>query len=666
MKLQSSFNDMPIRSKLRGIILSISWFAVLGSCTSFLVYQWFAARSDLRRTLELAAAVMADQCAAAVEFSQNSQAEIILQSLKVDHQIVYAAVYSQDGRLFATYLREGVQLNAIPSQPGYQGLSSSQGDLVFLQPIRSGTETIGTLGLRSDMSEAWQRLRISFLTVGFVLLGVGSAVFLLSKRMGRLISDPIQRLANAVQSVSATRDYSIRVRSESRDELGSLIDGFNDMLCQIQHRDSALALARTELEQRVVDRTRELEEEIAERRAAEMLLRENDCRLKEAQEIAKLGSWEWDLSTQRVTWSDEVYRIYGRSEGDFGGSFEEFIGTAHVGDRHALEDSLALACKGREPFLLDYRIVLPEGSTRYLHGQGKILLGISSEPLKLICTLQDVTERRLADQEIHSLNRALEGHVADLAAVNKDLEAFSYSVSHDLRAPLRAIGGYSKMFMDDFSETLTAGGRRYLDVIVESTLRMGRLIDDLLSFSQLGRRPIKASTIDLEMLTREIIAELQDSNQDRQLDVRVTSLPQAVGDSAMVRQVLMNLLANAVKYTRGRERAVIEIGATTMGEETIYSVKDNGVGFDMLYARKLFGVFQRLHSSEEFEGTGVGLALVQRIVQRHGGRVWGEGKVDGGATFYFTLSTRTEGESDSSEAGTPPSLETVSTCEETR
>lgn len=224
-----------------------------------------------------------------------------------------------------------------------------------------------------------------------------------------------------------------------------------------------------------------------------------------------------------------------------------------------------------------------------------------------------------------------------LEVTNKELESFSYSVSHDLRAPLRAIDGYSRMILRDQRDHLNDDAKRKFDLIRSNTQMMGKLIDDLLAFSRLGRLEINMTRLDMEGLVNDIWMELQIINPDRRIDFKVDKVPASKGDRTLIKQVYSNLLSNAVKYTKNRDKARIETGGYKRENENVYYVKDNGVGFDMDYYDKLFGVFQRLHSADEYEGTGVGLAIVQRIIHRHGGSVWAEGQVEEGAAFYFTL-----------------------------
>jgi light-regulated signal transduction histidine kinase (bacteriophytochrome) len=250
----------------------------------------------------------------------------------------------------------------------------------------------------------------------------------------------------------------------------------------------------------------------------------------------------------------------------------------------------------------------------------------------------EVEERKRREEEVRKLNQKLTEGAAELQASNKELESFAYSVSHDLRAPLRHVVGFSELLQKRATPLLDDTARRYIQTILESAKRMGNLIDDLLTFSRIGRAETKKTLVNLQQLVDEVVTEIGQETKGREIAWKIGALPVCYGDRSMLRLAVTNLVANAVKFTRMREPAEIEIGGASEEQDKVeVFVRDNGVGFDMRYADKLFGVFQRLHRAEEFEGTGIGLATVQRIIHRHGGKVRAEGAVDQGATFYFSL-----------------------------
>src|SRR5262249_171524 len=252
--------------------------------------------------------------------------------------------------------------------------------------------------------------------------------------------------------------------------------------------------------------------------------------------------------------------------------------------------------------------------------------------------IRDITDRKQREEHIQELNQELTRRSKDLEAINKELEAFAYSTSHDLRGPLRHMVGYSELLQKNASSLLDEKGRRYLAVIQESGKRMGTLIDDLLAFSRIGRAETRETLVSLDQLVKEVQNEVSHDTEGRNITWKIGPLPDLYGDRSMLKVALLNLISNAVKFTRTSSQPEIEIGYTDKERDgVVVFIKDNGVGFDMKYVNKLFGVFQRLHRTEDFEGTGIGLATVQRVIHRHGGQVWAEGQVGSGATFYLSL-----------------------------
>jgi len=259
-------------------------------------------------------------------------------------------------------------------------------------------------------------------------------------------------------------------------------------------------------------------------------------------------------------------------------------------------------------------------------------------PVAILATNNDITERKRTEGAIRQLNAELAKRTTELEATNKELEAFAYSVSHDLRAPLRHTVGYTELLQKNASAILDEKSQRYMIMILDSAKRMGHLIDDLLAFSRIGRAETQMTMVSLAQLVKEVLSDIQQETDGRDIAWSIGALTDVYGDRSMLLLVLVNLIANAIKFTRIRQQAEIEIGCTDgKDDEVVVFIRDNGVGFEMKYVNKLFGVFQRLHRAEEFEGTGIGLATVQRIIHRHGGRVWAEGLVDHGATFYFSV-----------------------------
>lgn len=387
-------------------------------------------------------------------------------------------------------------------------------------------------------------------------------------------------------------------------------------------------------------------QDTTEQRQVEEALRENEERLRLALIAANQGLFDSNLKTGEVMVSPEYASMLGYDPAFFKESKARWLDNLHPDDRKSITESFEAYMRGETPlYATEFRQRSQSGEWKWILTRGKLVTrNADGTPLRMLGICMDITERKLAEERIRELNEALEDRVHErtvqLRATNKELEAFVYSVSHDLRAPLRAIDGFAQILEDEFAQTLDAEGRRVCSIIIKEAKRMARLIDDLLAFSRLSRAEMLTSSIDMKRLAESVFHQLTTQEERKRIEFRLGSLPPAVGDPNLMRQVWVNLLSNAVKFSSRRPRAVIEVEGKREGNENMYLVRDDGAGFDMQYAHELFGVFHRLHSEREFEGTGVGLAIVQRLIHRHGGRVWGQSEVNKGSTFYFCLPDR--------------------------
>jgi PAS domain S-box-containing protein len=386
--------------------------------------------------------------------------------------------------------------------------------------------------------------------------------------------------------------------------------------------------------------------DITERKRAEEALRISEARLKVATSV--IFDYIFQVSVEydgalALTWASENFsKITGNSPQAFE-TLGSMMDTVHFEDRPALYAFIQNLLQTGEQSFIECRTFIQGGRMRWVRMACQPIREIPGGRVKsIVGGVQDITERKQAEGQIRQLNAELEQRVHDrtaqLEAANQELEAFAYSVSHDLRAPLRAIHGFSSMLMEDYPDQLNQQGQQYLTHIQDATQRMGQLIDDLLTLSRVIRADFERQPVDLSAMAREIAVKLQAQNTDQRFvewDISINLI--ASGDAPLIKIVLENLLSNAFKFTSQRDRAHIQVGMTRVSGEPVYFVRDNGAGFDMAYVNKLFAPFQRLHGAREFPGTGIGLATVKRIISRHGGRIWAEAAVDQGATFYFTL-----------------------------
>lgn len=372
--------------------------------------------------------------------------------------------------------------------------------------------------------------------------------------------------------------------------------------------------------------------DITERKHMEVALRESEASLKRSQEIAHLGSWELDLAGNHLTWSDEIYRIFGLQPQEFGATYEAFLDHVHPDDRSKVDEAYRISLQnGRDSYEIEHRVVRKNsGEIRYVHEKCQHLRDSDGMVIRSVGMVHDITDRKHAEE-------ALQRRTEELAAANKELEAFSYSVSHDLRAPLTTIQGFINLLLEEHVKNLDEQGRSFINHIKNATDKMISIIEDLLKVARISRETMNRQEIDLTPAAWAIINELRKTEPQRNVLISIPGRIPAYADPGLITIALTNLLGNAWKYTGKNPDARIDFGIMSMKNEDVYFVRDNGAGFDMKFAHKLFQPFERLHSGSEFAGTGIGLTIVQKIIHRHGGRIWAESETDKGTAFYFTL-----------------------------
>ena len=501
-----------LRLKLIGVILLTTLAALIIALVAIITYDLRAYHRNWTADVSTQAELVGRMSASAIAFDDARVAQENLELLRLRPQVQAAAIYTARGALFATYARPGAT-REFPKLPEAEGMRIDGGELVLYERIVNDKEILGTVYLRTDyelVSRVRDYVGIALATTIIAML----VAMLMSAQLQRVVTNPILAIAGVAREVVQQKDYSRRARKMSDDEVGALVDSFNDMLAEIERRTEELEVSNLEL------------------------------------------------------------------------------------GRH-------------------------------------------------------VAERERVEQEVLRLNVELEDRVRDrtaqLEAANHELESFSFSVSHDLRAPLRAIDGFSQALLEDFPDEVPEEAKRYLARIRSSTLRMGQLIEDLLNLSRVSRGSLDRVAVDVSELARQVIHEIRQRDADRVVEVTIWEGMTVQADLRLLRAALENLLENAWKFTAKAEHARIEVGVLRDREHQVFFVRDNGAGFSMDYADKLFNPFQRLHSAAEYSGSGIGLATVQRIMYRHGGRIWADAKVGKGATFYFTLAA---GDADMRE--TPP------------
>jgi len=692
--LWSYTHDLSLKHKLIAIVMLTCVAALMLTGGVFAAWEWTALHRSAVRDLTTYANILADNCRAAITFRDATDAGEILRTVEAVPSIVVACMYTADGELLAAYVRKGAQVGTpsaheLKDDPVFAG-----GFLTLTQPVRLDGERIGVVCVRQSLDFMYTRLHRSAIVILGVLLLSSGAAYIVSSRLQRIISHPILHLADVARLVSERRQYSVRAEQHGSDEVGLLIDAFNEMLGQIEQRDAALVDANEQLEARVKDRTAELTaanknllREIAFRKQAEQILMQRTeslvthqrTLLRLAKEIKGDLQATMKMATEEVAktlavdqvsiWflHEQSSELVCEQRHSLGGVQRDGDLRMRVSDYpvyfDAIENSRILAANNarEDPRLHAFAesYLQPLGITSMmdvpirLHGK---LLGVmccehvgpmrewsleeqdfAASVADMIALQAESNERSKLERALAKANEHLAETVRDLRRSNKELQDFAYVAAHDLKAPLRGIGTLTDWIASDYADRFDEPGRQQLAMLKGRVSRLSELIDGILHYSEIGRVASRQEPVDLNRFVPEVIAML---GPPAHIQVAVRGpMPVVVCEKVRVGQVFRNLIDNAVKYM-DKPDGRIQIGCTEQLGFWRFSVSDNGPGIESKYFEKIFQIFQTLAPRDERESTGIGLAIVKKIVELCGGTIWVESNVGEGTTFFFTLPKR--------------------------
>jgi PAS domain S-box-containing protein len=745
----SAFQNVSIKRKQTLIIMLTSSVVLFLACASFITLDTVTFRRELSERVTILAEAVGSNCSAAIDFEDVKAAQEALTALRADGNIVAASVYSSDGRMFATYKRDAAKPFVFPiAKPAGHAFKADQ--LQVFRSIKQAGAKTGTIFVASDLRDISTRLQRYMSIVGLMFLTSLLIALALSSRLQRLVSDPILRLAEVARSVALEKNYSVRATKRSNDELGQLVDGFNEMLMQIQTRDTALRTARDDLENRVAERTMELQfknvilttqqetsidgilvvgekgnilsfnrrfvemwkipaaligtatdepvlefvasqvadtksfvervrylyehrpensqeeitlkdgrifdrhsapmfgsddryygriwyfRDITERKRAEEELKRSQSRLADAQRIARVGSWEWDVVTGKRSWSDEFFRLLGFKPGEIEPSYKTYLTRVHPDDRIAAEQILKEVLATKQPASADTRVVLPDGEVRILQTQARVIVDESGKVVRRVGTTQDVTETRQKEREL-----LLAMSTAETATKAKS--EFLASMSHEIRTPMNGVIGMTNFLLDS---ELSVQQRHYAEAISKSGESLLSVINDILDFSKIeaGKLTFETLDFDLHEAVEGCLELLAQRAQGKGLEVASlieSNVPSHLrGDPGRLRQILTNLVNNAIKFTE-RGEVVVKVSRESQTDTDVvlrFEIQDTGIGISAEAQKRLFQPFSQADSStnRKYGGTGLGLAISKQLVEIMDGQIGVESAPDQGSTFWFT------------------------------
>lgn len=592
--------DRPIKQKLVFITMVTTTAALIAAGLAILLADSILFRNSLRRDLTALAHIVADNSTGALSFNDPDAAKQTLAALRARTHVEDACIYRADGTALAIYARNPG--TACPPAAAGRSIRTAGDSMIVAEPVLLQTRRIGTLMLVYNLGEIRERIVLYGSTVLGVIVGAGLLAFLLSSRLQRVVEEPIGQLVLATTAVSETGDYSIRARKLTQDELGLLVDRFNGMLARIQKRETDLkrAIADREAALHEVDRERERFRFMAESMPQKIFTAAPDGAVDYFN-----GQW-----MEFTGLSFDQIRGWG---------WEQFI---HPDDLEPNVRAWLCAVQTGEPFHFEHRFRRADGRYRWHLSRAHAMRDANGKVIMWIGSNTDIHEQKEREQE---LRRA-----------NEDLQQFAYSASHDLQEPIRNVAVYSEIVAMRYAKALDDEGKQFLDFIHEGGRRLTTLVNDLLAYTRASMTELTETPLDSAEVLRRSLSNLSEAIRESGAIITHDPLPQVYMGASHLEQVFQNLIGNALKY-RNEERPCVHIAAARQGSLWCFSVQDNGIGIDPQYKEKIFGVFKRLDHDRKYSGTGIGLAICQRVIERYGGRIRVESQPGKGSTFYFTV-----------------------------
>jgi PAS domain S-box-containing protein len=638
-----SFRDLSIRRKLTLIVMITTCTAILLACGAFFAFDIHTLRQSRMHDLETLAEVLGSNSTAAVTFNDPGAAREVLQSLSAKEHIMAAALYRSDGAIFATYVRDPAIAPFVFPAPESSGTRFEGRRLVVFHTILLDGHRLGTVFLASDLGEFDELLRVYSALFGLIVLSLSVVAFFMAARMQRVISDPILLLAQTTRRVTTARDYSLRAKRGANDEIGVLIDGFNEMLTEIQRRDRDLQQARDELELRVEQRTAELRQEITVRKEAEAALRESEQRTRLLLDSTAEGIYGLDLNGQCTFSNRAALRLLGCSDVSelLGRNMHDLAHHSHPdGSRYPTPDcSIYQTLRTGEASHSDTEVFWRSDGTSFPAEYWSYPIERDGKIVGAVVTLIDITTRRAAQHAMLMAKEAAESS-------NRAKSEFLANMSHEIRTPMNGIIGMTELALDT---PLNQEQREYLQLVRSSADSLLRVINDVLDFSKIeaGRLDLDQTDFDLPELVNQTLKTLAVRAHKKGLELSSRIAPNVPpmlsGDPDRVRQILVNLVGNAIKFTH-QGSVVVEVGGANGAAEIDpfrfhFVVRDTGIGIPVEKQQVIFEAFSQADGSttRRYGGTGLGLTITKRLVEMMGGKIWVESQPGEGSTFHFTL-----------------------------